>query len=464
MEGRGAARALTLSTLAFGIAFAVWGMIAPLAKTFQSQLDLSEAQVWTLIAVPVLLGSLGRLPMGMLTDRYGGRVVFGVLLLFIAVPAFMLSMSGSFGALLFWGLLLGAAGTSFAIGVGLVSRWYPPEKQGLALGLYGLGMIGQSAALFFVPLLARYWGWQVTYRVFGLVALLYGIAFLFLARDAPARTAPKRPSEMVALLRREPLAWALGLFYFVTFGGFVALSIGLPKLLQELFQLTREDAGLRVAGFVVLATLMRPVGGWLSDRIGGARVLAAVFLGAAALACALTAKSMVPFTIGALGVAFWIGLGNGAVFKLVPQYFPKDTGTVTGLVGAMGGLGGFFPPLLLGTIKTWTGDYGLAFLLLAAFCLGCLALNHRLFLRGERTGLSPESNSNSRAPMRVPFRAAAGNSNSVRPVGPVRPSPSPCSSSIPNTERPTPNAQHRTTEFDDEVEVEVDPDLKPEPP
>jgi MFS transporter, NNP family, nitrate/nitrite transporter len=183
----------------------------------------------------------------------------------------------------------------------------------------------------------------------------------------------------------KPLAWLLGLFYFVTFGGFVALSIGLPKLLQEIFHLTLSDAGLRVAGFVVLATLMRPIGGALSDRFSGARVLAVVFAAAALFALGLTAGAMVPFTIGALGVAAVIGLGNGAVFKLVPQYFPKETGTVTGLVGALGGLGGFFPPLLLGIIKTQTGSYDLAFVLLSVLCLVCLALNYAVFLRAGRS-------------------------------------------------------------------------------
>jgi NNP family nitrate/nitrite transporter-like MFS transporter len=187
------------------------------------------------------------------------------------------------------------------------------------------------------------------------------------------------------VLFEQPLSWLLALFYFVTFGGFVALSIGLPKVLQELFQLTPKDAGLRVAGFVVLATIMRPLGGWLSDRIGGARVLALVFSGAMLLVFGMTSGQMVPFTIGALGTAAFIGLGNGAVFKLVPQHFPKDTGTVTGLVGAMGGLGGFFPPLVLGVIKTNTGSYALGFVLLSVFCCVCLALNYFVFLRTGRT-------------------------------------------------------------------------------
>jgi NNP family nitrate/nitrite transporter-like MFS transporter len=387
MKPSASSSALALSTIAFAISFAVWGMISPLAKTFQTTLHLTEQQVWLLIAVPVILGSIIRLPMGMLTDRFGGRIVFGLLLLFIALPAYMLSLAHTYQQLLLWGLLLGMAGTSFSVGVGFTSKWFPAEKQGLALGIYGAGNIGQSIALFCIPLLSgMIGGWQMTYKVFAAVALLYGIIFLIFARNAPVQTQPKSFGAMLELLAKQPLAWLLSLFYFVTFGGFVALSIGLPKLLQEIFHLTMEDAGLRVAGVVLDATLMRPIGGALSDRIGGAKLLMAVFTGTAILALGMVFSSIFPFTIGALGVAALIGLGNGGVFKLVPQYFAKDTGTVTGLVGAMGGLGGFFPPLLLGVIKTQTGSYALGFILLSVFCIICLALNYTILIRPTKLG------------------------------------------------------------------------------
>ncbi len=176
---------------------------------------------------------------------------------------------------------------------------------------------------------------------------------------------------MMAVLRRAPTAWLLGAFYFLTFGGFVAFSIYLPTLLRAQFGLAPADAGLRAAGFVVLATLMRPVGGWLADRIGGAQVLSWVFGGVALFSLLLTWPSMVPFTVGALSCAMLMGLGNGAVFKLVPEHFPKDTGTVTGLVGALGGLGGFFPPLLLGVFRDRLGVIWPGFLLLSATALRC---------------------------------------------------------------------------------------------
>ena len=276
------------------------------------------------------------------------------------------------------------AGTSFSIGVAFASKWFPQQRQGLALGIYGVGNIGQSIALFGVPVLAGLWSWQNTYRLFGLVALLWGLVFLAFARNAPVAVTPKSFGEMFKLLATKPLSWLFSLFYFVTFGGFVALSIGLPKLLQEIFHLTKEDAGLRVAGFVVLATTVRPVGGWLSDRFGGANVLVVVFAAAGLFALGLTVEHIVPFSIGALGVAAAIGMGNGAVIKLVPQYFPKDVGTVTGLVGATGGLGGFFPPIVLGYIKTYTGVYDLGFILLSAFCFVCLLANYRVLVVGAR--------------------------------------------------------------------------------
>ena len=185
---------------------------------------------------------------------------------------------------------------------------------------------------------------------------------------------------MIEVLTREKLSWLLSAFYFLTFGGFVAFSIYLPTLLKDEFHFAPADAGFRTAGFVVLATLLRPLGGWLSDRIGGARVLSAVFLGVAPFALLLAWPSMIPFTVGALGCAALLGLGNGAVFKLVPQYFPTQTGTVTGLVGAMGGLGGFFPPLLLAFFRSQTGAIWPGFATAGRHRLLLWWANHEVFV------------------------------------------------------------------------------------
>src|ERR1039457_4683996 len=278
--------------------------------------------------------------------------------------------------------LLGLAGSSFAIGVGYVARWTPPDRQGSALGVYGLGNIGQSAAGFLGSVLAAQVGMPTVYRSVAVLLVVWAAAFALFARDAPAPAPAQRKGfgAMLKALTSERLSWVLAAFYFLTFGGFVAFSIYLPSLLKDEFHLPPADAGFRTAGFVVLATLLRPLGGWLSDRIGGAQVLSAVFLGVAPFAMLLAWSSMIPFTVGALGCAALLGLGNGAVFKLVPQYFPAQTATVTGLVGAMGGLGVFFPPLLLAFFRSRTGAIWPAFFLLSATALLLWWTNHRVLV------------------------------------------------------------------------------------
>jgi nitrate/nitrite transporter NarK len=354
---------------------------------------LSATQAAFLVAVPVLLGSLARIPVGMLADRFGGRLVFTILMLLVIVPAFITPMAASYNQLLVCGFFLGIAGSSFSVGVGFVSRWFSAERQGGALGVYGLGNIGQSAAVFLGPLIAVSLGWQNIFRGMAGVLAIWALVFWTLARNAPVKVQPKSLGDMLRVLAQGRLSWALSAFYFLTFGGFVAFSIYLPSLLKDQFHLTPADAGFRTAGFVVLATLMRPVGGWLSDRIGGARVLWAVFAVVIPFALLLAAPSMIPFTIGALGCAALMGLGNGAVFKLVPQYFPGETGTVTGLVGAMGGLGGFFPPLLLGFFRDRLGTVWPAFGLLALTSAILWVVNQRVFIPRQNAtdvGLPPQ--------------------------------------------------------------------------
>lgn len=384
LNNNDSSKQLFLATIAFTVAFACWGIISGLATLLKSELGLSAFQASLMIALPVILGSVGRIPMGLLTDRYGGRLIFSALLIFGLIPPLALALDHSYPSLLFWGFWLGLAGSSFAIGIAFVSLWFPPEKQGTALGVYGVGNIGQSIAVFFGPVLANRIGIPATLLVFGLVSLLWGLVFAIWSRNAQRRGKPKTLQESVRVLYTEPLSWALSLFYFLTFGGFVALGIYLPTLLKETFGLTPEDAGARTAGFIILATLARPVGGWLSDRVSGQRLLVIIFLGIALLAWLMAMPSIFIFTISALGCAALLGLGNGAVFKLVAQYFPAQVGTVTGLVGAAGGLGGFFPPIVLGTLKDATGSYALGFVLLSVFALGCWLVLWLAFLRVHR--------------------------------------------------------------------------------
>jgi nitrate/nitrite transporter NarK len=376
-------RALVLATISFTVSFAAWGLVGGLASTFAGLYALSASQTALLVAIPVLLGSLARLPMGMLTDRFGGRLVFAALLAFSGVAAFVVSLTSSYNALLGAAFLIGLAGSSFAVGAAFVSRWTPAGRQGTALGVYGLGTMGQSLAVFAGPVVAGSVGWERVFQGTGALLLAWAVVYAFLARDPVSTGRPATIAAMVGILRRAPAAWLLGAFYFLTFGGFVAFSIYLPTLLRAQFDLVPADAGFRAAGFVVLATLMRPVGGWLADRIGGAQVLSWVFGGVAAFSLLLTWPSLVPFTVGALGCALLVGLGNGAVFKLVPERFPKDTGTVTGLVGALGGLGGFFPPLLLGVFRDRLGVMWPGFVLLSLVALALRFANQRAFRPGD---------------------------------------------------------------------------------
>ena len=378
---RGNTLQLSLATGAFAVCFAVFGSVSAMMPILKKMLHLDPVQVSIAIALPVLLGSLGRIPLGMLTDRFGGRVVFSSVMAISIVPTLLLGWLSSYGQLLVYGFFVGIALAVFPVGIAFVSRWSPPEQQGKALGIYGAGNIGQSLAAFGAPFVAKSLGFSWGFWLFGVLTFIWLIFFLAKAQNPPVSVRPKTFREAM-----EPLgdrkSWILSLYYFLTFGGFVAMGVYLPTFLTELFKLTPTDAGLRTAGFVVLATAMRPVGGIVADKIGGPRVLLWVFPLTAAMALLLAYPSIVVFTIGALGMAAAIGLGNGAVFKLVPEYFPKTVGSVTGLVGAAGGLGGFFPPLVLGLVKRQTGSFTIGFALLAVFAVICLIT----LLRSRPTG------------------------------------------------------------------------------
>lgn len=381
----GAYKALVLATLAFALCFSVWGLIAPLAPRFQEEYGLSNTQISVVIATPVILGSLFRIPIGLATDRFGGRAVFTALIAFVTLPTLGIgAFGGSFSGLLFWGFLLGVAGSSFAVGVPYVSRWFPPHMQGLALGVYGMGNIGTALAAYSAPAIAGIFGWQWAFWVFVVPLIAMAGVFWTLGRDAPVSGPRPSLAAGIRVFREETAPWMLSLFYFLTFGGFVALGLYLPTLLVNDFGLEATDAGMRAAGFVVLATFARPVGGWVADRVGGALALAGIFALLPLLALVLaTSPGMVLFTFACLSIALLLGLGNGAVFKLVAELYPGKTGAVTGVVGAAGGLGGFFPPLVMGAVRDATGTYAIGFVLLALFAAGCLVVN-LLYMRKQK--------------------------------------------------------------------------------
>lgn len=393
-EPRGNTRALVLATLAFTVSFYAWSMLGPLGPDLQDLMALSELQLAMLIAVPVLLGSLLRIPLGVITDRHGGRKVFTWLMALTLIPLTGLAIwHESFPWVIGCALFLGLGGASFAVGVPFVSRWYPASQQGMALGLYGMGMGGTVLAGLTAPRIADAWGVSAPF-IFGIV-LVAAMAVIFglLARDAPVprATASGGMFSAVTVFRERPAAWAPTFYYFVAFGGFVAMFAYLPKLLTAEHALDKPDAAARAAGFALIAVVARPIGGWLADRIGVDAVLSASFIGSAVLAVGLAFgySSMVPLTVCALAIAAAFGLGTGAVFKLVAQDFPDRVGAVTGVVGAAGGLGGFFPPLVMAMVNSVTGSYLLGFVLLAiTACIALLVL--RLRGRGPRV-IAPAS-------------------------------------------------------------------------
>jgi NNP family nitrate/nitrite transporter-like MFS transporter len=374
MAGRG----LWLATLAMVLSFAVWGLISAQSTRFQGVMGLSDAQTGIIIAMPVLMGSVSRIPMGILTETYGGRKIFTALMLFCVIPLWGLLHTPTYYGLLFWGFWLGMAGTSFAIGIPFVSKWFSPESQGLVLGIFGMGNIGTAVANFTVPYLNQRIGPNGTYYIYGAGIALFALLYFILVRDAPGKGRNSSLRESVSAVRHTAPVWILSLFYFLTFGCFVAMGNYLPKLLVDIFHISKVDAGLRTAGFVIVATLVRPLGGYLADRAGGHRVLNWVFLVMAGTAVILAINTTFwPVTVASLVLAAAAGIGNGAVFKLVPMYYPRQTGIVTGITGAAGGIGGFFPPLVMGMVRQEFASYFWGFIFLAIFAVGCWIFNIR---------------------------------------------------------------------------------------
>jgi NNP family nitrate/nitrite transporter-like MFS transporter len=391
-ERDGNPRQLGLATVAFGLCFYAWALLGPLGPDLQEQLGLSDSQLALTVSIPVVLGSLMRIPLGVLADRLGGHVVFSALMAFTPLPLIGLALfNDSWAAVLVFGFLLGFAGASFAVGVPFVNRWYPAGRQGFALGIYGVGMGGTVVGALTAPGIADAIGVDAPFWIAaGLLGAMAAV-FWVSAKDAPATRRPAKTTMLASLRvfrgRGSGRAWALTLFYFMAFGGFVAMFLYLPKLLVDVHDLSKTDAGARAAGFALLAVVARPVGGTLSDRVGARTVLVASFTGTITLALVLAAlyEEMVPLTIACLTLAVFLGLGTGAVFKLVPEWFPEQVGAVTGVVGAAGGLGGFFPPLVMALVKSVTGSYTLGFVLMAAVAASALLVLLALARSGRRT-------------------------------------------------------------------------------
>ncbi|MHB9856988.1 nitrate/nitrite transporter [Streptomyces sp. YIM S03343] len=365
---------LAMATLGFALNFWAWALLSPLGPKLKDNLHLSAFQQSLLVAVPVVVGSLGRIPVGALTDRFGGRVMFPIVSAVTILPVLYLGLAGhdSLGALLVGGFFLGIGGTAFAVGVPFVNAWFPPERRGLAIGIFGVGMGGTAISALTTVRLVKANSMETPFLITAAVLAVYAVASWLILRDAPGRVVPTEPlGKRLGATLKLPVTWQASALYAVAFGGYVAFSVYLPTYLKTGYGLEQADAANRMAGFVLLAVAARPVGGWLSDRIGPVRVLAASL---AVVVVGATVQSFTPSlaplgTIAFFVMAMALGAASGATFALLALLAPANkVGAVTGVVGAAGGLGGFIPPLVMGSLYGAYGTYagGLALLAIVA--------------------------------------------------------------------------------------------------
>jgi len=367
---------LLVSFLYFDFSFMVWVMLGPLAVQIAQDLGLNAAQKGMMVATPVLAGALLRIVMGVLVDhlkpKRAGAIGQG-----IVIAGLAWAYAGgvhTYHGLLAVGGMLGFAGASFAVALPLASRWYPPEHQGTALGIAGAGNSGTMLAALFTPTLAAWYGWN---NVFGLALIPLGVAallYLIFAKDAPDCPPAKSLSAYLQVLKDRD-AWWFMFFYAVTFGGFVGLASSLTIYFNDEYGLTPVHAGYFTAACVFAGSFVRPIGGFIADRIGGIRTLSLMYLSASAwlfLASFPTAHA-VPALALFMAAMLSLGIGNGAVFQLVPQRFRREIGVMTGLVGMSGGIGGFYLASSLGYSKQITGSYQPGLLAFAAFALAALS-------------------------------------------------------------------------------------------
>jgi NNP family nitrate/nitrite transporter-like MFS transporter len=359
---------LMAALLYFDVSFMTWVLLGPLAPFLREDLGLSATQQGLLTAIPLLGGSLFRPLMGMLGDRIGGRrtAMLGMALtLTTLLVGWQLATTAAHFYIL--GFFLGLAGASFAVALPLASRWYPAEYQGLAMGIAGAGNSGTLMATLFAPRLAERFGWASTFGFAMLPVAAVFVLFAWLARDSPKRVPATSLRAYGAVLREHDTLW-LSFLYSLTFGGFVGFASFLTVFFHEQYHVSRVSAGDFTTLVVVSGSLLRPVGGWLADRVGGYRLLVVLLAGCAVCIGSVALLPSVRVAVALLFVGMGLlGMGNGAVFQLVPQRFPDRMGIVTGVVGAAGGLGGFFLPSVLGAVRELTGSY-------AAGLFGCAAV------------------------------------------------------------------------------------------
>ena len=366
-----AQRALWLSTIAFTICFAVWTIFAIIGVKIKQDLGLTETQFGLMVGMPILTGSLVRVVLGVWTPRYGGRLVYTLTMLAAALATFLLTYAHTYAQTLVAALGVGLAGGSFAVGVAYVSPFFPAEKQGTALGIFGAGNVGAAVTKFLAPFVLVAFGWHAVAEIWATVLAVMAVVFWFSTDNNPEFLARKSGDLPRKSLAQEfaPLkntqVWRFALYYFVAFGGFVALSLWLPRYLIGAYGFNIEAAGMLAACYSIPGSLFRAYGGFLSDR-KGARTVMYVMFTVAAVATAILSFPVGPtvFIVVLFGLGFVMSLGKAAVYKHIPVYYPRAVGAVGGVVGMIGGLGGFVMPIVFGWLKDTTGLWQSCFMLL----------------------------------------------------------------------------------------------------
>lgn len=361
--------------LYFDVSFMVWVLFGPLTPFVAEQMHLSATQKGLLTAIPLLGGSFFRPVLGVLADRIGGRRA-GLMGLSLTLLPLILGWRYATQLWHFYiiGFLLGIAGASFAVALPLAGRWYSAEHQGLAMGIAGAGNSGTLIATFFGPRLAQQFGWHFVFALALIPVVCVLSCFSLFARNSPTRTAPKPWSQYARLLAQAD-TWRLCFLYSLTFGGFVGLSSFLPVFFHDQYHLTKVQAGDFATIVILSGSFLRPVGGWIADKIGGYRVLLFLYVGISACVMVISGLPPLGLVVPVLFLAMgMLGMGNGSVFQIAPQRFPADIELTTGIVGAAGGLGGFFLPSAIGALKDISGSFGVGLLCFALLILAGAAL------------------------------------------------------------------------------------------
>lgn len=377
---------LTLQTFSLIVGFMAWSIISPLMPFITQDIKISASQISIILAIPVILGSVLRVPFGYLTNIIGAKWVFFSSFIVLLFPIFFLGQAQSTTMLIICGFFLGVGGAIFSVGVTALPKYFTKDKVGLANGIYGMGNIGTAISSFCAPVLAGLIGWQNTVRSYLIIISLFAVLMFLLGDNKEPKVKVPLISQVKVLAKNYKLYY-LSFWYFITFGAFVAFGLFLPNYLVHHFTIDKVDAGIRSGIFIALATFLRPLGGVLEDKFNAVKVLIIDFVIMIIGGLILTLfDGIIYFTIGCLTISVCAGIGNGLVFKLVPSYFSKEAGSANGIVSMMGGLGGFFPPLVITFVTGLTGSSHLAFGLLVLFALIALITMVHLYKKETEIG------------------------------------------------------------------------------